>query len=112
MGLGNCYKILSERTDIPDLLNAMDLFVFPSLSEGLGIAVIEAQKAGVKCVISDAVPDKAIVSNFVKKLKLNLPPEVWAEEIRNFQVDYLEYNGIEDWNMDTVIRSLEKLYIS
>ena len=53
------YMILSKRTDIPDLMNAMDKFVFPSNYEGLGIVLIEAQKIGLECVISHVVPDAA-----------------------------------------------------
>ena len=112
MNLEHRYKILSERTDIPDLLSAMDLFVFPSVSEGLGIAVIEAQKSGLKCVISEAVPNEAIVSNLVKKLDLQLSAKEWAEEIMKFHVDFAKYQGMEEWDLKCVIRSLEELYVS
>lgn len=111
-GLENNYKILSERTDIPDLLNAMDKFVFPSISEGLGIALIEAQKAGLPCVVSSAVPQASTVSNLVKRLDLEKGADAWAEETAKFHVGTVLYDGIEAWNLEKIVRSLEKLYVS
>ena len=46
---------LGVRDDIPDLLQAMDLLVFPSLFEGLPVSILEAQAAGLPCVISDRI---------------------------------------------------------
>lgn len=112
LGLEKNYKILSKRTDIPDLLNAMDKFVFPSISEGLGIALIEAQKAGLLCVASSAVPQAATVSNLVKCLELEAGADVWAEEISKFHVDTVKYDGMEAWDVEEIVRSLEKLYVS
>ena len=112
LGLENCYKILSKRTDIPDLLNAMDKFVFPSTSEGLGIALIEAQKAGLLCVTSSAVPQAATVSNLVKSLDLEAGADVWAEEVNSFYVDEVKYDGIEEWDLREIVRSLEMFYVS
>lgn len=111
-GLEHCYKILSKRTDIPDLLNAMDKFVFPSTSEGLGIALIEAQKAGLTCIASTAVPRAATVSNLVTQLDLEAGADVWAEEVSKIRADEVTYNGIEAWDLDKIVRSLEKLYVS
>ena len=110
LGLRDCYKILSNRTDIPDLMKAMDKFVFPSNYEGLGIVLIEAQKIGLECIISHVVPDAAIVSNFVKKVQLDESAEKWAEVVLEFHVDKKEYFGIEDWDMNHVVLKLEEYY--
>lgn len=110
LGLEDRYLILSNRTDIPDLMNAMDKFVFPSNYEGLGIVLIEAQKIGLECIISHVVPDAAIVSNLVKKVDLNASAAEWAEEIVNFHVDRTEYYGIEEWDMRQVVLRLEEFY--
>lgn len=112
LGLEERYKILSHRTDIPDLLNAMDRFVFPSIFEGLGIVLIEAQKAGVACIASDAVPKAAVVSNLVKQLDLNLPADEWADQVICWNVNSVEYYGIEQWDMKQVVLRLEELYSS
>lgn len=110
LGLENQYKILSKRIDIPDLMNAMDIFVFPSNYEGLGIVLIEAQKIGLECIVSHVVPDAAIVSNFVKKVDLKASAEAWAEEVINFHVEEKEYHGIEEWDMKAVVARLEEFY--
>ena len=110
LGLQNCYLILSNRADIPDLMNAMDKFVFPSNYEGLGIVLIEAQKIGLDCFISHVVPDAAMVSNFIKKIDLKASAITWAEEVLNFNVEDKEYVGIDEWDMKKVVLRLEEMY--
>lgn len=48
-GLDNSYKILHDWTDVAEILQDSDAVVFPSISEGLGIAMIEIQAAGLPC---------------------------------------------------------------
>lgn len=69
------------RSDVPDLLQAMDCFVFPSHYEGLGIVVIEAQTAGLPCCISTGVPREAAITDLVQFRSLDDSPEQWAEWI-------------------------------
>lgn len=70
------------RSDVNELLQAMDVFVFPSLYEGLGISVVEAQAAGLPCIISDSVPNECIVTEgLVSKKKLKDSPVEWAHHI-------------------------------
>ena len=102
--------ILSQRTDIPNLLNAMDRFVFPSVFEGLGIVLIEAQKAGVPCIASDVVPKAAVVSNLVKQLDLGLLAKDWANEVIDWEVQSVESKGLEEWDMSKVVLRLEEYY--
>ncbi len=83
LGLENRVFMLSSRDDVPRLmLGAMDYFLFPSQFEGLGLALVEAQAAGLQCFISDAVPPEAlVVPELIQQLPLSLGPEVWAETI-------------------------------
>lgn len=67
------------RSDVNRLLQAMDVFAFPSLYEGLGIAAIEAQAAGLPCLISDGVPIACKVTDLVQQLPL--AEEMWEKEI-------------------------------
>lgn len=110
MKLDNKCMILSNRGDVPDLLNAMDKFVFPSFYEGLPVTLIEVQKMGLKCVVSDAISDSVVVSNLVKKVSLDKTAEEWADEVLQFQVDVPEYFDIEKWDMTQVVRKLETIY--
>jgi glycosyltransferase involved in cell wall biosynthesis len=82
-GLQDRVVVLPPRNDIPRLmLGALDFFLFPSWREGLGLALIEAQAAGLRCFASTAVPPDAIVMpSLVRQLPLSAGPGVWAEAI-------------------------------
>ena len=78
----NFVMFLGGRTDTEKLYQAMDLFVFPSLWEGLGIAAIEAQATGLRCIVSDGVPDIVdIGSNLVTRISLKKDVKIWTDEI-------------------------------
>jgi glycosyltransferase involved in cell wall biosynthesis len=70
-GLKDHVTFAGIRNDIPDILSAGDVFVFPSLFEGLGIAVVEAQANGLNCVVSNNVPKEASASDSVRFRQLN-----------------------------------------
>lgn len=114
----NNYLILSNRSDIPDIMQAMDVFVFPSLWEGLPVSVIEAQKSGLPCFLSDQVPSFVKVTNLVKFCSLNESAEDWAREIltirdSNYRKKMIDQGGGEvpnTWDMKNVIRKLEQIY--
>lgn len=112
LGLEKNCQILSYRTDVPNLLSAMDCFVFPSKYEGLGIALIEAQKMKLPCVVSSTIPGAAEISNLVKRMDLTLSAKEWAAEIEKFSVQTVEYHGLEEWDMNRVIKKLETIYES
>lgn len=110
LGLTKNSKILSYRTDIPDLLSSMDRFVLPSKYEGLPIVLIEAQKMKLPCIISDSISDSVKTSNLIKKMDLNLPVIDWAKEIELFHVENILYDGLKEWDIRQVVRNLEKIY--
>lgn len=68
-------------TSIPDMLQAMDIMVLPSLHEGLPLVVVEWQMAGLPCVISDKVTPECVFTNLVDFENLNSSPHKWAERI-------------------------------
>ena len=62
-------------------LQAMDAFLFPSRFEGLGLALIEAQCAGLKCFCSDAVPKEAAITELLERIPLSAPAAEWAQRV-------------------------------
>jgi glycosyltransferase involved in cell wall biosynthesis len=82
LGLSTKIIFAGVRRDVPRLMSgAMDVFVLPSRHEGLGLVVVEAQAAGLGCLVSDAVPKEAdVVPLLVNRLALS-QPAMWAERI-------------------------------
>lgn len=81
LGIKENVYFLGVRSDIPAILSAMDVFVFPSLYEGMPNTVIEAQATGLPCVISDTITKQANVLGTVKYISLNSAVDIWVQEI-------------------------------
>ena len=81
-GLDRHFRFVPDTKSVASYMtSAMDCFVFPSRYEGLGLVVVEAQAAGLPCVISDRIPREAIVDHsLVSVLPLESSPAVWAAE--------------------------------
>ncbi|NUU59626.1 glycosyltransferase family 1 protein [Paenibacillus sp. JW14] len=79
--ISHSVMFLGSRSDVSELLQCMDTFVFPSKFEGLGISVIEAQASGLPCIISDNIPLEAHITKLIQALSLNKKPDEWAEFI-------------------------------
>lgn len=80
LGLNDHVIFAGVQSDTAPYYQAMDVFVFPSLYEGLGIVLVEAQAAGLPCVISDKVPLESIMTEgLVSVCKLTDSPARWAE---------------------------------
>lgn len=78
---------LGNRNDVYRLYNAMDVFVFPSRYEGLGMVAVEAQFCGVRTVMSDKVPNDAKISDDTISLSLNSSVNEWLRAITNKSKD-------------------------
>lgn len=77
--LGDKIIFTGVRSDVADLMQAMDVFVFPSNYEGLPVTIIEAQASGLPCLISDKVPIECKVTDYVQQIDLTKSTEQWAE---------------------------------
>ena len=78
--------ILGSRNNTEDYYQAMDVFVFPSLWEGLGISVIEAQTSGLPCLISERIPKDAVLDNqLVEIMCLSMGEKQWAKKVVNMK---------------------------
>ena len=110
LGLQNDYVILSDRTDIPELLQCMDTFVFPSKNEGFGIVLIEAQVSGIRCVASDSIPKEAFQTDLAIPVSLTESPQRWCSIILDTTIKGHGLGNINQYNMREEIKKLENLY--
>ncbi len=79
LGIRDSIIFTGIRSDIPALLSAMDVFVFPSLYEGMPNTVIEAQATGLSCLISNTITKEANITDLVEYLPLSAAAEHWAQ---------------------------------
>ncbi|MBR8834773.1 MAG: glycosyltransferase family 1 protein [Stigonema ocellatum SAG 48.90 = DSM 106950] len=120
IGVANRIIFAGSRPDVPRLMHgAMDVFLFPSLCEGLGLVLIEAQAAGLPCIFSDVVPQEAdVVKPLMKRLSLSQSVSDWAVELlawrnqvsQNVQNDGLKFIEGSPFNIETSVKQLEKIY--
>lgn len=81
MGLVPHVSFLGTRTDVNDLYQAMDIFLFPSIWEGFGMVIIEAQASGLPCVVSTAISEEAFATDSIIALSLDKPKDMWASTV-------------------------------
>lgn len=114
-GLEKKVFFLGERRDVPDLLSGMDVFVFPSLYEGLPIVTIEAQANGLQVICSDAIPNGAIISPCIRKLPLEIGAIEWAKKIIELDIERIDTQKlISDAGFDIKVeeKKLQDFYLS
>ena len=99
LGLKDRVLFLGLRSDIPELLQAMDAFVFPSIFEGLPVTIIEAQASGLPCIVSSNVTSEVSVTDLVEYISLEKTADEWAERVLAFK------KGNERRNTSEEIRS-------
>lgn len=101
MGIDHDIRFVGMRNDIPRILHSMDVFVFPSVHEGLGLVLLEAQACGLPCVVSEAIqPEADLNINLVSRLSLTDSPDVWADTI-------LELVGKKEKDINKIIKGFE-----
>ena len=81
LGIADRVIMAGNVSNVADYLCAMDVFVFPSLYEGMPLSVIEVQCNGLPCIISDAVPDDVFLTDLITPIGLNEPKQRWIDEI-------------------------------
>ena len=116
LGILDKVVFMGERPDVSDLLQAMDCFVFPSLFEGFGMALLEAQVSGLKCFYSSSIPSDAIVSNFATRLDLAEGPLHWANAVHQYYLSSHNRNGNtnlinSDFDAVSQAQTLESFYL-
>lgn len=104
--------MLENRGDIPKLMSAMDVFLFPSRWEGYGNVLLEAQCMGLRCIISDKVPKSVCLTDLVVVQKLTDSPKQWAETLLNDSIKGNAGGTLLEHDMKYCIRKLEQLYLT
>lgn len=79
LGIKDKVKFLGVRTDTEQLINSFDIFLFPSLFEGVPVTLIEAQANGLPCIVSSGVPVECDITKLVKFIPLDMGKENWAK---------------------------------
>ena len=70
-----------ENNEVDLILNSCDIFLFPSIYEGLGLVMLEAQASGLPCLVSEAIqPEADLGIGLVKQIKLDDGIDKWADE--------------------------------
>lgn len=94
--------LIGNKKNVEDYYNTMDLFLFPSLFEGLPLTVIEAQINGLTCVSSkDVVTNEVDVTNHVKFISLKEDAKKWSELINELELArYCEIDKIKEAGYD------------
>ncbi len=117
--LNKYVQLLGKRSDIAQLYQCMDVFVLPSLFEGLPVTLVEAQTTGLHCIVSDTVTKEVNVTQNIQYIGIGENDiDVWVSELRKSKAMNFERSGwsryIEKskFNIDNSINKLLELYRS
>ncbi len=117
LDLDDCVMFLGQKDTVNEYYNAMDLFLFPSLYEGLGMVVVEAQVAGLPCVVSDEVPKIAKITDRITFMNLNNSSEIWLKGIikllkRSDRKNVKFKNEITNYDINEETKQFEQKYLN
>lgn len=105
--------MLGFRKDILEILNISNLFLLPSRFEGLGIVLVEAQAAGLPCVMSDVIP-KEVDCGLCLPISLEKEAEYWAVKISDILDGKMQLKIDEQklklYSIETMVREMEEVF--
>ena len=114
--LDNNMILLGNREDVNNILMAMDVLLLPSFKEGLGMVLIEAQAAALKCIANTSgIPAEAKISSYLHFEDIENGPKSWANIIVEKCINYSRSSTVEEitnnkYNIVTEVRHFENLY--
>lgn len=115
-GLSDKIIFAGSKPNVEDYYQAMDAFVFPSIWEGLGISLVEAQTSGLPCIVSERIPVIAdIGAGLFSTVKLTDKKEMWVDKIllskTNQRKDRSEYTIESGYDIQANAKFMENFYI-
>ncbi|CAK6476278.1 Putative glycosyltransferase EpsF [Peribacillus frigoritolerans] len=116
LGLEESVRFLNIRSDVPDLMQAMDLFLFPSIHEGLPVALVEAQATGMHCVVSNTVSTEIALTDLIDYVDLEESSDIWAKKILSYDNSYERKNTQSQivnagFDIENAANLIEEFYI-
>ncbi len=116
LGLEDNVKLLGQRNDVNELYQAMDLLIFPSLYEGLGMVIIEAQCSNLPCAVSAEIPRSVKINNNISFIDLNGDSILWSKKVQEilYKPDNNRQNvqeKISEYDIKKEARVLQKKYL-
>lgn len=104
--------MLGVREDVPDILQALDVFLLPSFNEGLPVSAIEAQATGIPCFLSDTITTEVDITGQCTFLPIDQPRQ-WAETIKKHKIDRKDTSNAiinAGYDIQTTVKWLQKFY--
>lgn len=118
-GIAQNILFLGQRSDAAELYNLFDLFILPSLYEGLPVVGVESQVNGLPCLFSDTVSSEVCILPGTTMMSLKQPPEEWAEQMQKMlqnkgehREDTLQYVNQKGFNIETEAERLKQYYVN
>lgn len=116
LGINERVLFLGSRADIPELMCVFDCFLFPSLYEGFGIVLLEAQASGLPCVVSDRVPKEVDLTGSIAFVSLESGVEQWVEKIEEALKEKERQNGCRKvvaagYDLQSSAKDVQKFYL-
>lgn len=114
--LQDSVKFLGQRSDVSELYQVFDIFLLPSIYEGLGMVLIEAECSGLPCFVSKDVPEVAKVTNNLDFISLDIKPDIWANKILEKLNNYKRKDCLKDvqkagYDIKIEVKKLEEYYV-
>ncbi len=106
---------VGEKDNVSEYLSAMDIFVLPSLFEGLPLSAIEAQASGLPTFISDGVPEDAMATSNAYRISLKEPPSQWSKKMMESTGEqkrenaYIELIGTK-FDIDYTVNEIKQIF--
>lgn len=112
---------LGRKKETSDYYSMFDVFLLPSLFEGLGVVLVEAQATGLPCLVSSVIPDEVMITSLIEKHQLSASPYSWAEHLMNMILkkkndrklnNYSNQLALAGYDIKKEAKRLENIYMS